>query len=875
MSEPLLRSLRHPLLIIAAAGLFAPAAPSSSQAKAEARPGDRPSITVRADRPGIAMSPLMYGLFFEEINHAGEGGLWAEMVRNRSFEDSPSPDGWYEAATGRAKQVLLFDTADPLRPENPTSLRITVLDAGGGRAGVANEGFWGIAVRTGEAYEMSLYARAAADFSGELTAALESEQGEIYAETRIRGLSGSWKRFSASLTSRVTDPAARLVLSTTATGTFWIDLVSLFPRRTWLGRENGLRVDLMQKLKDLRPSFLRFPGGSFSPGYDRASSFRWKTTLGDVAGRPGHPTIWDYRSNDGLGFHEYLQMAEDLGAEPVFAVYAGQSNPRTTRAAFPPRHTPRIAVQDIPPDQMGPVIQDAVDALDYANGPADGRWGRLRAEAGHPEPFRLRYLETANENGLHAYYREKYAAIYRAVKAFDPQARLIFNARPSRPRPREADGVPIETMFEMVYFAGPGAALRFPDQYASYDRRGPLIAFLEYSVDGTNLRSALGESAMAIGLERQADIVRMVSYAPLLCNVNSTNVATDLIYFNSTASFGTPAYHAQKMFSENRPLTVWTTEVVSPMKPAGFRGTVGLALSGTEAEFKEIRVTRGGSTVPLADEAKPDLGWRPIRGRWSVRDGVFRPAESAGNPMAVAPAADLSDYAFTLKARKIGGREGFRILFGVREGGSEYTVWNVGGVKRTSMGETKPEERIAGEGAEGRHSLEDSFDGPLDVSVAGTVEIGRWYDVEVRIEGLRARCFLDGRLIHDVTAADSDGRHRYPASYGGENIPYVAGRAERPYLYATAGSSGRTIILKVVNTSSRDEVMDIRLPGVRKIAPQGTAIVLGSENLEDGNSFDSPEKISGARKTISGLGPDFMYRFPAHSLTILRLETFE
>ena len=351
-------------------------------------------VTIDATKPAVPVSPLLYGVFFEEINRAGDGGLYAEMLQNRSFEDSATqPLGWKPVLDGGAQASVSLDKSHPLNPDNPTALRVEITHADGGpaRAGVANLGFkgvpqtprekpefWmpgfeaaqgkpvnGLNVVQGRGYRLSLYARAENGFDGPLTAALETAAGQVLASRPITGVGADWKKFDAVLEPSGTDADARLVITAARPGVWFLDMVSLFPAATFKGHPNGLRPDLAQRIADLKPAFVRFPGGCFVEGRAMEDAFRWKKTVGDVAARPGHWDLWGYRSNDGLGFLEYLQFCEDIGAEPLYVFNVGMA------------HRDHVEM-----DKMDEFVQDTLDAIEYANGPADSPWGARRARDG-------------------------------------------------------------------------------------------------------------------------------------------------------------------------------------------------------------------------------------------------------------------------------------------------------------------------------------------------------------------------------------------------------------------------------------------------------------------------------------------------------------
>jgi alpha-L-arabinofuranosidase len=794
-----------PVLAVA----LAVALPSLTWARA-----DQATLTVRVDRPGARISPLLYGIFFEEINHAGDGGIYGELVRNRSFEDAATPEGWSLIRRGGAEAESSLDAERPLNAASPHSLRLEIRNPGSGEAGVANSGFWGIPVRKGSAYNLSLFARCSDGFGGGLSVRLEDAGGRRYAETRIKGLAPEWRQFTAALRANGTDSAARLVVAAASPGTVWLDVVSLFPADTWKERRNGLRPDLAELVQQMRPAFFRFPGGCFCEGDRIANAFRWKKSIGPVEERPGHWNLWGYRSSDGLGFHEYLQWCEDLGAEPLFVINCG------------------MAHRDmVPLDRLDEWVQDALDAIEYANGPATSTWGARRANNSHPRPFGLKYLEIGNENGWGATlpaYEERYARFYDAIKQRYPQIQLIANT-PVKSRPVD--------LLDEHFYNSPEWFAANAGRYDHRDRSGPRIYLGEYAVTQKcgqgNLRAALAEAAFMTGLERNADLVTMASYAPLFVNVRDRKWNPDAIGFDSAASYGTPSYYVQRMFAGSRgdvalPAEVEGTALPAPPSP----GAVGLGTWRTQAEFTDARVTRGGETLLASDFGRGATGWRVVRGDWKTQDGSYRQTGVAEDLRSVAGDAAWTDYTYTLKARKLGGAEGFLVMFRARDDANWYW-WNVGGWNNS------------------QHAIERSEAGAKRIigePVPGRIETGRWYDIRIQLEGPRIRCYLDGKLVHDV-----------------EERP-------QPSLVAGASRVDRTgeIILKVVNLGGEPRATQVRLEGLRNSRLAGRALVL-SGRPEDENSLAQPNRVAPAATEIRVSGPVFARTFPAHSVTVLTL----
>lgn len=772
-------------------------------------------LVVQADQPGPRVSPTLYGIFFEEINCSGDGGLYAEMVRNRSFEDADQPLHWSPVTSDGAKCQLTVDSERPMSEKNPRSLKVTITDLGG-RAGVANDGYWGIPMAKGEAYILSLNARASAEFTGPLTISIESRDGQVYARETIRKLTPDWNPFRAVMTSKGTDPAARLVITASHPGTFWLDMVSLFPKKTWKGRANGLRPDLAGLLHGLKPAFVRFPGGCWVEGDTLSLSYHWKQTIGVISDRRDQYNIWQYYSTHGLGFHEYLQMCEDLGAKPLFVINCGMSHK-----------------ENVPMDQLGPWVQDALDAIEYANGPVDSEWGAKRVKNGHRGPFNLEYMEIGNENGGAA-YRERYAMFYQAIKAKYPQMHLLADEGNDSP-----GGTPIEIVDEH-YYSSPGFFIKQANRYDSYDRKGRKVYVGEYAVTegcgAGNLSGALGEAAFMTGMERNSDVVIMASYAPLFANLNYKKWNPDLINFNNSKSYGIPSYYVQKMFSENRGDVVLPTrlETVDPAEEPA-HGAIGLGTWETQVEYKDIKVTQDGKTLFACDPATGTAGWKYASGDWAVKDGALQQTAAGNDRRAVAGNPDWRDYTLTLKARKLGGAEGFLILFHVQDD-SNWLWWNVGGWGNS------------------RHAIEQASAGgksTLGDAVVGSIETGRWYDIRVEVKGSSIGCFLDGKRIH----AAVDTRVQKP-------LHVVAGRSDH---------SGE-IILKMVNVAKTEYDTDIHLQGVKRVAAKASATVLTSGDPSDENSLEQPDKVVPVRGFINDAALDFHHLFPAHSVTVIRLK---
>lgn len=773
------------------------------------------TMEIDSSAQGTPVSPVLWGIFFEEINHAGDGGIYAELVRNRSFEDAPTPQAWTLAGRDAGKSRIEVENSAPLNVRNPHYLRWDI-EEGASLVSLVNEGYWGIVVEKGKRYRLSLYARCDNLFRGELRISLQSANGEVYAQHTVRGIGTKWNRFSATLTSRATDPKARLVITALSPGVVFLDMVSLMPVDTFKGRTNGLRKDLAQMLADLKPSFVRFPGGCFVEGDRLRNALRWRDTLGDIAERPSRWCVWDYTTTQGLGLHEYLQMCEDLGAEPLLVVNCGMAC--------------QYRGGDIAPmDTLEEWIEDALAAIEYAIGPPTSKWGSVRAKNGHPKPFPLRFVEVGNENWGSA-YEERYARFYDAIKARYPQIQIIANS-PVRTRPMD--------ILDEHYYSSPEWFISQANRYDRYNRTAPKIFVGEYAVTqgcgAGNLRAAIAEAAFMTGIERNGDIVVMAAYAPLFVNVNDRKWNPDLIGFDSSRCYGTPSYYVQKMFSVYRGTHVLPLRINAPaISVTEPRGAIGLGTWATQAEYRDVKVMHNGQTLFTADFAQGATGWRVVRGNWQVTASGYRQSSADIDCRAIAGDVNWTDYTLTLRARKLGGAEGFLIMFRVRDDNNWYW-WNLGG-----WGNSK-------------HAVEKCVGGGKSIvsnEVPGSIETGRWYDIRIEVLGNRIRCYLDGKLIHDF-----------------EDKPL-------PALYAVASRNRQTgkLILKVVNVSDRAIETEIRLTGIRSAQPTGKVVTLTSDSLDDENSLENPKRVAPVESRLNRVAPQFRYTFPKHSLTVIVLE---
>jgi alpha-N-arabinofuranosidase len=514
--------------------LFAATLLSSAGAMAQ----EGATLTVDLAQVKAKVSPQLYGLMTEEINYSYDGGLYAELVRNRTFQDRGKiPPSWFLYELGNADASMAIDRTTGPSAALPLSLQLTVKSASDhDKAGISNLGYWGFPVRPQTTYHGSFYAKASDASIGPVTVSLvEDETGEAISTT-VPAITTAWQQHQFTLHSGAAAKSSQyhLVLSVAKPGTVWFSLVSLFPP-TYHDRINGNRIDLMEKLAAMKPAFLRFPGGNYLEGDHINERYEWKKTIGALVDRPTHPSPWRYRSSDGMGLLEFLEWCEDLKMQPLLAVYAGYSMQQEFVKPGP---------------DLEPYVQDALDEIEYVTGDAGTKWGAERVKDGHPEPFKLSYVEIGNEDWFDksGTYGDRYAQYYKAIKAKYPDLQLIAT-------------MPITTMKpDVVDDHFYRRAQEFYDDVHHYDqtdRNGPKIFVGEWAtregLPTPNFGSALGDAAWMTGMERNSDIVIMASYAPLLVNVNPGGMQweSDLIGYDAMNSYGSPSYYAQVMFSNH------------------------------------------------------------------------------------------------------------------------------------------------------------------------------------------------------------------------------------------------------------------------------------------------------------------------------------
>lgn len=644
-----------------------------------------PTLTVHLDKPSVEVSPHLYGIFFEEINWAGDGGLYAEMVRNRGFTEGAehwnAPRGSFQV---EGKRAVVQATA---------ATKLT------------NSGFAGMGVRKGLEYRLKVRMRG----SGATTVSAYLAEGSAVLSNRASlALSENWQEIPVSLKANKTSNKGALVLDLPAGSRVEFEWVSLFPGDAVSG---VFRKDLFEALKKLKPAFVRFPGGCWVEGDTMATAYRWKKTIGPPRSRAAVYNLWKYQSTNGLGYHEYLQLCRDLNATPLFVANCGMSHREV-----------------VPMEQMDEYVQDVLDAIEYANGPVTSKWGALRAQNGSTKPFNLKYLEIGNENGGPA-YEERYGLIYRAIKKRFPEITTIANVWGGYPQKS-----PIEVLDEH-YYSDPGFFLEQANRYDTYDRKGPKIYVGEYAVtqgvqDG-NLRGALAEGAFMLGMERNSDVVTMASYAPLFAHPAGKAWNPDLIYFDGLNVVETPSFHVQALFAQYRPDRVLSSTLRNaPASSEAFpAGAVGVGTWGTSAEFSDLRVIQNNKLVYTSGEKRLQFE----SGNWTNLNDTWRQVGDTNGARAFGGDPKWTRYRLEVKAKKIDGDEGFLVTVG-RKDERNFIWFNVGG-----WGNTQHALEWSVDGGKRR----------IGAAKPGRIERGRTYDIAIDYSPERIVCSLDGEVIFD------------------------------------------------------------------------------------------------------------------------------
>ncbi len=783
-------------------------------------------VDIFTKQVGPDLSPELYGLFFEDINFAADGGLYAELVQNRSFEYYPVEGGnrlsrqyqplfaWEKVEKGGGRCSLQVDKIIPLNRNNPNYLVIRIEQPGDG-VGVKNSGFQGICLDKGEKYDFSFYARRTGRGGAPVSVSLVDGEGNECGSVSFDRIINDWRKYEAVITSDKTVDDASLVITTKGNGTLYLDMVSLFPQKTYNNRKNGLRADLVQALKDLNPKFFRFPGGCIVHGHGLENAYRWKDSVGDVAERKGNWNRWGYHQTYGLGYFEYMQLCEDIGATPLPVLPVGVS------CGF------NDPYQCVPMDELQPWIDDAVDLIEFANGPTTSKWGKLRSKMGHPEPFNLKYICLGNEEHDRREFHERMPLFVEAVRKAHPEIKILGTSGLSA-------NIPMYSFMKDLgvyssdehYYESPEWFINNARRFDSFDRSGPKIFVGEYASHsnmGNAMYNAVSEAAFLTGVERNGDIVDMTCYAPLFAKYERTQwAAADLIWFTNREVVKTPSYYVQQMFGCNKGDMYLPTKIskMASAAPETVSGWVGIATWSTSIEvesayvqdnkidFNNIKVLSGDFVFKVKNLAQMNPDIQPAM-------GVFPDKY------------DSDIVVYKVRAKKLRGDEGFLIVFGY-ENDNNYYWWNVGGWNNT------------------QHAIEKAVDGQKSTLISrnGSIETGKWYDLRVELSPGRIKCFIDDQIIHDC-------------------------ELERPEIFAGSAidKKNNAVIVKLVNPTEEDVTAKINLDGVRESDMSAKVLELTGKR-SDINNLENPDNVKTQESSIK-VGSQFESPLPACSVKMI------
>lgn len=766
----------------------------------------------------------LFGLFFEDLNHAADGGLYAELVQNRSFEYDKIDNKEYHALTAWEKSPKLrweVRMSAPIHAENPHYLHVE------GRENdfILNCGYnSGIFVEKKKQYDFSVWARCPEGEKLTLEiAVVQPEQTDadstdasydICAAGYLTLEGSSWKKYELELTAEETTDRGRLRICLESCGSCDMDMVSLFPKDTFLGRKNGLRKDIAQALCDMKPKFMRFPGGclTHTGSLDknaRDSMYRWENTIGPVEERPTRRNNWGYNQTLGLGYYEYFLFCEDIGAKPL-PVLPGGFNPHTGEGA--------------PLSEIGEWVQEALDLIEFANGSPDTKWGKVRTQLGHREPFGLEYLAIGNEEIGDGFY-ERYPYFHRAIREKYPEIKIINSAGPfSTGEGYEAGWTSAKKygsdLIDEHYYCAPEWYLANMHHYEDYDEKGPKVFLGEYASWGNSYYNALVEAAYMTHLER-SKAVGLACYAPMLCNIDYVSWRPNMLWFDNHRILKTPNYYVQKLFMEYQGME-----------------EVAVSMEGLE------------EVIPLVEREKLDgslvIQGNDVNGRlWDIvyfespecenKTGLSEFTVTTDNEEHILHHADSNHYGVEFSFQRNAGRKGLKITFAKKDE-NNYLRWEFGGWDNWDCNVISV---INGKSSVISHRI-------LNVD-------DREYHLKLDVDGKHIRTWINGELFNDVI-------YRLP-------------ELEELYVTASKDTEGNRLILKAVNLTGDDKTVQIQWEGTPK--RQMKAISLKGHRLTEENTFEEPDNIVPVEEQTEiheNHGNKINYTFGAHSFTVLVME---
>lgn len=782
------------------------------------------------------VNPDLYGITLEEINHAIDGGLYAEMVQNRSFEDGVPP---MNCPYDRRRNVLTTpngfdmpfirpdsipgwrvlspqtwmapDTKELLNEKNRRSLWVAIsASSSSEQGGVAAEGYQGgMSVRQGEPYHFSCYVKGASFSPKPLQVALVDSTGKrTLSDVYTLHTRNEWTHFRHTFTATEDNDHAMLTITSDSSQVFWLDVVSLFPE-TWKGRSNGQRRDLMEAIAGLHPRFVRFPGGAFAEGYTAGTYPVWKETVGDIAQRKHFWSVWGYGTTNGMGYHEYLQLCEDLGAEPIYVLNSGITS-----------MTRRPRYESI--TEMDHLVQDALNAIGYANYPTDSLLGALRARNGHPQPFHLKYVEIGSENYGHE-YTKRFALFREAIRKHFPEVTVISNKLVGRQMRSEWRDVHFNAR-NSFFLSNPG---RFGTARTRHDWENTFVGEFGnmQSSEARSMAAAIGEACFLVGIEQYPDLMSRVAYSPLLGHVDYTSSRWPMLLFDNHRVVPSPSYYVMQMFGKYRGEEVVPSEVQTYMRPNITRGSASVYMFDNCYELTEVEI-----------DGKPVVEGRIRSGGWHISPGVLEPVPNRWNYVLVGDST-VSDYVFSTRIR--------------RTKGSEYVQFRV----RNNGRLNEEQDYICFALGNGQASLFHQSGNVVD-TLASTRPFpfsnNRWYDIRITCRADSILCDVDGVRVQTAFMRP------YPSLAS----------------VTTFDHKHRVLYVKVVNTTQHEEKTELDFRGF-SVSNEVEVIELAGD-MESQNSFEQPARVRPVRRLYTfPMGTPKVYSFPPVSVSILKFKLSE
>ncbi len=827
------------------------AATLTSCAKKNPAPKEHAVLSADFSAPATEVSGNLFGIFYEDINYAADGGLYGEMIQNRSFEYQSSKKSatysWNAVSVGGRKSSSRIAAAkeDPLNSRNLNYCRLEAKNPGDG---ISNSGYSGLYLEKGKNYPGSLWIRSKDSSVKSVTVRCGAKDSKEFYETKINGITDAWKKFEFTVTATETTGRGALSLFADTKGSVDFDMVSLFRADIYRNEPNGLRADLAQALEDMHPAFVRFPGGCVIEGKNINARYRWKDTIGPVEQRKEETNFWGYQQSYGLGFYEYFRLCEDIGAEPVPVINCGISFNGEIDAA--------------PVSKMQNYVQDALDLIEYANGSPDSLWGKKRAEAGHPEPFNMKYLGLGNEHA-YKYYFDRYKVIAQEINKVHPDIKLIISAGPYpgdkmfhsawskvREWKKSEETKNLVSLVDEHYYCEPewflGNNLRYDNkEFYPRSENAAKVFIGEYashvSTKKNNWWAALASAAYMTGIERNGDVIELSSYAPLFAKDHFTQWTPDMIWFNDSSVCKTPDYYVQKIFMTNRSDRTVKHNIVQAIntrEQKSIGGSVGFGSWLTQNEYYDIKLVDNDTKETLY-ESGSELDLRNFiteSGSWKSDSGKLMQKANSSNCRTFLRLDENKcpdNYTLTAKAKKNAGYEGFIIIFGATGKNKKFYWWNIGGWGNTQSTIEK-----------GTKDLRTNIGNSKKISI----ETGKEYSIKVEVRGEKISCYLDGKLVQQAE----------------DKLNF-----DQIYSHVGKTDDGK-IIIKIVNVSDKAQDVQVNLRKCGKINSYARVQTI-SGNPEDENSFAFPEKICIKEDTIPIAPESFMYNARPCSVNVITL----